>query len=207
MTNTISPRGDLQRQVAERLAAVRIAFEDVVEADHAHLVEQRVDERLGVELGEILGALADADVADRQLQLARDCEDDAALRGAVELGQHDARDAERLVEQPRLLERILALARVEHQQDFVRRALDRRGPSRASPFSVRPSGSTACAGGLRCRRSARRCAVRAPPAARRTRPRRDRRRRPARSRSRRCARPRSAAARRPRRGTCRPRRA
>ena len=62
-------------------------------------------------------------IADRQPQLARDREHDAALRGAVELGQHDARHAERFVEQARLLERILSLARVEHQQHFVRRAL------------------------------------------------------------------------------------
>ena len=72
---------------------------------------------------EILGALADADVADRQPQLARDREYDAALRGAVELGHHDAGHAERLVELARLLERVLSLARVEHQQHFVRRAL------------------------------------------------------------------------------------
>ena len=53
-------------------------------------------------------ALADADELHRQAELVGDRDGDAALRRAVELRQRDAGDADRLAEQPRLLEAVLA---------------------------------------------------------------------------------------------------
>ena len=53
--------------------------------------EQRVDELLGIEVDEVVGALAQADQLDREAELALDGDHDAALGRAVELGQHDAR--------------------------------------------------------------------------------------------------------------------
>jgi hypothetical protein len=73
---------------------------------------------------EVLGALADADVADRELLLRADAEDDAALGGAVELGQHDAGEGQRLLEHRGLLRRVLAVGRVEDEQRLVRRAVE-----------------------------------------------------------------------------------
>ncbi len=46
----------------------------------------------------------------------------AALRRAVELGEHEAGDARGLGEDTRLRDRVLARVRVEHQQRLVRRA-------------------------------------------------------------------------------------
>ena len=69
-------------------------------------------------------AFAGADELDRHTQLFRNRKDDAALRGAVELGHDQARDADGLVELLRLRERVLALARVEHEQHLVRRTVD-----------------------------------------------------------------------------------
>ena len=70
--------------------------------------EERLDELVGVELAEIGGTLADADVAHGQLQLVGDGEDDAALRRAIELRQHDARELDGFLELLCLLERVLA---------------------------------------------------------------------------------------------------
>jgi hypothetical protein len=55
-------------------------------------------------------------------QLARDGDHDAALGGAVELGEYQARDADGFVKLGGLGERILSLVGIEHQQDLVRRA-------------------------------------------------------------------------------------
>ena len=76
----------------------------------------------GVERHEVVEPLADADVADRQLQVVRDRDGDAALGRAVELRQHDAVGAARRHELARLHEAVLADGRVEHEQHFVRRA-------------------------------------------------------------------------------------
>src|SRR3954464_3186573 len=54
--------------------------------------QQRIGERLGLERGEIVWPLAETDQLDRDPELALDAHDDAALRGAVELGEHDAGD-------------------------------------------------------------------------------------------------------------------
>ena len=67
-----------------------------------------------VEFAEIFGLLADADEADRQPELARDGDHDAALGGAVELGEHEAGDAHGFVKLRGLRERVLALVGIEH---------------------------------------------------------------------------------------------
>ena len=61
--------------------------------DYRGLVEEGVDIGLRVEGHQVVDLFAGADEADRQIQFARDGDDDAALRGAVELGEHDAGDA------------------------------------------------------------------------------------------------------------------
>ena len=76
------------------------------------------------ERNQVVDAFADADVADRQLQIVRDRDGDAALRGAIELRQHDAVHAGDAHELARLRQAVLPDGRVEHQQHFVRRALD-----------------------------------------------------------------------------------
>src|SRR5690606_12636733 len=81
--------------------------------------QQGIDESLGREFAEILRLLADADEADRQLQLACDGDHDAATRGAVELGQHQARDAHCGMELAGLRQCVLALVGIEHQQHLV----------------------------------------------------------------------------------------
>src|SRR5213079_743445 len=64
-------------------------------------------EVLRVERPQILELLAHADQLDRQPELVRDRDRDAALRTAVELRECDARDADGLAEEARLLEAVL----------------------------------------------------------------------------------------------------
>ena len=78
----------------------------------------------GRERDQVVDAFADADVADRQLQVVGDGDGDAALGRAIELGEHDAGDAGDAHELARLREAVLPDGRVEHEQHFVRRALD-----------------------------------------------------------------------------------
>ena len=66
-----------------------------VVVSRSFLVEERLDEFFGIEGQQVVHLLADADVADGQVQLARDGHHDAALGGAVELGENDAGDAGR----------------------------------------------------------------------------------------------------------------
>ena len=73
---------------------------------------------------EIVDPLADADIADRQLQVVGDGHGDAAFGRAIELGEDDAVDAGDRHELARLREAVLADGRVEHEQDLVRRAFD-----------------------------------------------------------------------------------
>src|SRR4051812_26908541 len=84
--------------------------------------EQRLDEGVGIERTQILDALSDADVADRELHLVADPHDDAALRGPVELRQHDPGHADARVELLRLVQRVLPGRRVDDEQYLVRRA-------------------------------------------------------------------------------------
>src|SRR5690606_27820138 len=66
------------------------------------VAEDRVDEALRVEGRQVVGALAEADQLDRDAELALDLDDDAALGGAVQLGEHDAGDVDDLREDPGL---------------------------------------------------------------------------------------------------------
>src|SRR3569833_1855803 len=83
--------------------------------------EQGLDEIAGIERPQVVDAFADADETDRQLHLLGNCENNAALGGAVELGEDEAGETYRLVELARLIERILAGAGVDHEQGLVRR--------------------------------------------------------------------------------------
>src|SRR5687768_1110864 len=84
--------------------------------------EQRVHVFIDVERYEIIDGLADADIADRQLELARDCDGDAALRGSIELGEHDAVHPRHVHELARLAQPVLPHRGIEHKEHFVRRA-------------------------------------------------------------------------------------
>ena len=69
-----------------------------------------------------LDALADADDLHRQAELRLDREHDAALGGAVELGEHDAGHVDRVGELLGLHEPVLPGRRVDHEQHFLARA-------------------------------------------------------------------------------------
>src|SRR3954451_8077524 len=69
--------------------------------------EQRVRKLLGAEGLQILDLLAHADEVNRNRPLPRDCRENAALRRAVELGDDEAGEAERVVESLDLCERVL----------------------------------------------------------------------------------------------------
>ncbi len=55
--------------------------------------EERVHVFVGGERDQVVDPFADADVTDRQFQIVRDRDDDAAFGGAVELCEDDAVDA------------------------------------------------------------------------------------------------------------------
>src|SRR6202021_1253117 len=85
--------------------------------------EDGVHERGRVEWRQVIRALAEADQLDRHAELALHGDDDAALGGAVELGEHDAGDVDRLGEDPALPEPVLPGGRVQPEQP-----LPHRGP-------------------------------------------------------------------------------
>ena len=72
------------------------------------LLKQRGDEIGGVEGNEIVDPLAHAHVLHRQLQFVGDGKDDAALGGAVQLGQDDTRKTRGLQELLGLDQAVLA---------------------------------------------------------------------------------------------------
>src|SRR4051812_48315683 len=88
------------------------------------LTDQRPREVLRVERAEVVELLADADELDRQAELVRDRDRNAALCAAVELRQDDAGDARRFLEQPGLLQAVLARRRVDDEQRLVGRAVE-----------------------------------------------------------------------------------
>ena len=53
------------------------------------LLEQRIHELVGVERLDVVGLLAEADELDGQVNLVAHADDDAALGGAVELGEKE----------------------------------------------------------------------------------------------------------------------
>src|SRR4029450_11088652 len=85
----------------------------------AVLGQQGVDEGVGVKGGEVVGALAEADQLDGDAEVALDGDDDAALGGAVELGQDDPGDADGVGELAGLGEAVLAGGGVQDQQDLA----------------------------------------------------------------------------------------
>src|SRR4051794_17890657 len=87
------------------------------------LGDQRPRELGRVERAQVLELLARPDELDRQPEFPGDGERDATLGGAVELGQHDAADVDRLGEQARLAQPVLAGGGVDGQQDLVRGAV------------------------------------------------------------------------------------
>ena len=115
-----------------------------------------------VEWNEVVNLLAGADETNRQIQLAGDGHDDAAFRGAVELGEHDAGDTGVAPEFARLVQAVLTGGRVEHEQHVVRGAGDEFGGGafhflqlgHQVGFCVQAAGGVdddhICAAGLRC---------------------------------------------------------
>ena len=81
---------------------------------------QRRREVLRVERREVIDLLADANGVDRQAELVGECDEDAALRGAVELGHDEARDVRKIAEGLDLGERVLARGGVEDEEGVVR---------------------------------------------------------------------------------------
>src|SRR5689334_14033216 len=69
---------------------------------------QRPRELVRIERPQVVQALADADQLDRQPELVRDRDRDAALGRAVELRQRDPAHLDGLAEQARLLQAVLA---------------------------------------------------------------------------------------------------
>src|SRR5947207_5812915 len=78
--------------------------------------KQRVDELGSVERREVIRTLAEADQLHRNAQATLHPDHDAALRAAVELGQHHTGHVTDLGEDPGLFETVLAGGRVEHEQ-------------------------------------------------------------------------------------------
>src|SRR6478609_4318450 len=70
--------------------------------------DERAREVVGVERAQVLERLADADELDRDAELAGDGQGDPALGGAVELGEDDPVDRDRLGEQLGLAQAVLA---------------------------------------------------------------------------------------------------
>ena len=85
-----------------------------------HVLEEGVDELVGLEQREILGLLADADVLHGQPDRLANGDHDAALGRAVELGQQQAGAAHGVGEMPGLADAVLAGGGVEDQEHFVR---------------------------------------------------------------------------------------
>ena len=84
--------------------------------------------------------LPDPDQLHRDAQFGGDRQRDAALRGAVELGQDDAVDLGGLGEDLRLAQPVLAGGRVDRDQRLVRRARGSAWRSPGAPWRAPPSG-------------------------------------------------------------------
>src|SRR5450756_112667 len=80
--------------------------------------EQALDKRGRVERSQVISALTEADQLDRHAELALDRDDDPALGGPVELGEHDAGHVDDVGEDPGLAQPVLPGGRIEHQQDL-----------------------------------------------------------------------------------------
>src|SRR3954447_1269809 len=91
--------------------------------DHALALDpcDRVGEIPGGEWRQVVDAFADADEMHRQFELLRQRHQNAAARGAVELGHHQARNASGTMKCLDLRQRILSHRGIEHQQHRMRR--------------------------------------------------------------------------------------
>ena len=85
--------------------------------------QQCIDERFGIEHAQVFNPFADAGIADGDAELARQREHHAALRRTVELGDHQAGDADGGVELAQLGERVLPGGAVADHQRLVRRGV------------------------------------------------------------------------------------
>jgi hypothetical protein len=85
-------------------------------------LKQRLRELFRIERLQIVRLLAETDELDRQAEFLLDRHDHAAFARAVELGHDEAGERHGLVKFARLIQRVHAGRRVEHEQDFVRRA-------------------------------------------------------------------------------------
>src|SRR6266508_5604070 len=84
---------------------------------------QSVDELGRVERRQVVGALPEADQLDRDAELALDRDHDAALGGAVQLGQDHPGHVDHLGKDPGLLKAVLAGGRIEDEQRLVHRSV------------------------------------------------------------------------------------
>ena len=83
--------------------------------------EQRIDELVGREWLHVLGRFSDPDEPNRHPDAIGNAEKNATLRAAVQLCNGQPCKPQRLVEFFSLDQRILSLACIEHEHDFVRR--------------------------------------------------------------------------------------
>ena len=90
------------------------------QADDVAHPENPARQAIGHERLELIELLADAGELDRTLRDLAHRERRAAARVAIELGQNDAGDAQRLVKMRGHADRLLAGGRVGDEQDFLR---------------------------------------------------------------------------------------
>ena len=92
----------------------------------------------GVERAQVVDSLTHSDELHGQAELDRDRYRHAAPRAAVELRERDPRDADRIAEQPRLLEPVLSRRRVDDEKRLVRSAVDSSGEDASAPSRAPP---------------------------------------------------------------------
>src|SRR5579862_557254 len=114
----LKPFGD-----ARSTAILLVASQNWLVASAA-LVEEGVDIGLWVEGDEVVDLFTGADETDWEIQFVGDGDDDAALGGAVEFGEHDSCDAGVAPEFAGLVQAVLAGGGVEDEEHVVRRARD-----------------------------------------------------------------------------------
>jgi len=105
-------------------------------------LKQRLRELFRVEGLLVVRLLAEADEFDGQAEFLQDRHHHAAFARAVQLGHDEAGERDSLVKFTRLVQRVHAGRRVQHQQDFVRRA-GRPGPVAPSVQRYRRRGALA----------------------------------------------------------------
>mmetsp|Transcript_2421 Transcript_2421/g.8124 ORF Transcript_2421/g.8124 Transcript_2421/m.8124 type:complete len:547 (+) Transcript_2421:71-1711(+) len=87
-------------------------------------VEEGVDVGVGAKVLEILEGLADADELDGDLEVLDDAHAEAGSRGAVELGDDEARDADVVPPGPRLVDGVATDGGVDDEQRLVGGAVE-----------------------------------------------------------------------------------